>query len=58
MTLEFAETEAQRRTNVLKTTQYVIRSLFDAASYMVSTRVPRGQSSVHTYFADGSELET
>jgi hypothetical protein len=58
MTLEFAQTEAQRRTTALKATHYVIRALFDAASYMVSTSVPRGQSPVHTYYADGSELET
>jgi hypothetical protein len=58
MTLEFAKTEAKRRTDVLGTTHYAIKaeSMRDSVDgYMVTTFVPFGYVSVATFYAPVTE---
>lgn len=51
MTLEFAKTEAIRRTAALKTTHYVIKTVMapEPDCYIVTTRIPRGYTPVAEY---------
>lgn len=42
MTLEFANKEAQRRTDILKTVHYVIHSVGYPGEYMVTTVIAPG----------------
>jgi hypothetical protein len=59
MTLEFAKKEAERRTRELGTDHYVYQTIHCAADeYIVTGRTLKGYTPVHTFFADGSELES
>lgn len=49
MTLEFAKKEAERRTNELGTTHYVIQMLMSPDGYIVTTSVPRGHSPLYIH---------
>jgi hypothetical protein len=59
MTLEGACKEAERRTKELKTDHYVYQTIACGPDeYIITSRTLKGYSPVHTYFVDGSELES
>jgi hypothetical protein len=56
MTLEFAKSEAERRTLVMGTSHFVVKSKLSHVDYLVMTVVPAGYTAVAAYTVEAVKV--